>query len=69
MGASSGIGEATVRKIAEKSGKLVIAARREDKLKAIADSLPNAEIKYCAADVSKYEDVQKVVDLAMNAYG
>lgn len=69
MGASSGIGEATVKKIAEKGGRLVIAARREDKLKEIADSLPNAEIKYCTADVSKFEDVQRVVDLAMEAYG
>jgi len=69
MGASSGIGEATVKKIAEKGGKLVIAARREDKLKAIADALPKAEIKYQTADVSKFEDVQKVVDLAMKTYG
>lgn len=69
MGASSGIGEATVRKIAEKGGKQVIAARREDKLKAIADSLPDAEIRYMAADVSKYEDVKKVVKLAVDTYG
>lgn len=69
MGASSGIGEATVRKIAEKGGKQVIAARREEKLKAIADSLPDAEIRYMAADVLKYEDVEKVVKLAMDTYG
>lgn len=69
MGASSGIGEATVRKIAEKGGKQVIAARREDKLKAIADSLPDAEIRYMAADVSEYEDVEKVVKLAVDTYG
>lgn len=69
MGASSGIGEATVRKIAEKGGKQVIAARREDKLKAIADSLPDVEIRYMAADVSKYEDVEKVVKLAVDTYG
>lgn len=69
MGASSGIGEATVRKIAKKGGRQVIAARREDKLKAIADSLPDAEIRYMAADVSKYEDVEKVVKLAMDTYG
>lgn len=69
MGASSGIGEATVRKIAEKGGKQVIAARREDRLRAIADSLPDAEIRYMAADVSKYEDVEKVVKLAVDTYG
>lgn len=69
MGASSGIGEATVRKIAEKGGKLVIAARREDKLKAIKESLPEADIQYKAADVSNFDEVKAVIDLAMNSYG
>ena len=69
MGASSGIGEATVRKIAEKGGKLIIAARREDRLKAIVDSLPDAEIKYQTADVTNYDEVKKVIDTAMDTYG
>lgn len=69
MGASSGIGEASVRKIAEKGGKLVIAARREEKLKEIAGSLPDAEISYLKADVTNYEEVKKVIDLAMEKYG
>lgn len=69
LGASSGIGEATVRKIAGKGGKLVIAARRENKLKEIADSLPDAQIEYKAADVSKFEEVKAVIDLAVEKYG
>lgn len=69
MGASSGIGEATVKKIAEKGGKLVIAARREDRLKALKESLPDAEIDYKIADVSKFEDVKAVIDLAILKYG
>lgn len=69
MGASSGIGEASVRKIAEKGGKLVIAARREDKLKEIADSLPDADISYLKADVTNYEEVKQVIDYAMEKYG
>ncbi len=69
MGASSGIGEATTRLLAEKGAKLVIAARREDRLVEIKDSLPDAELVYKAADVSNYEDVKKVVDLAVETYG
>ena len=69
MGASSGIGEASTRKIAEKGGKLVIAARREDKLKEIVASMPNADISYVTADVTNYEDVKKVIDQAMAKHG
>nr|WP_318153128.1 SDR family NAD(P)-dependent oxidoreductase [Metabacillus arenae] len=38
-----GIGEATTKKLAEEGAKIVIAARREDRLKALVDSLPNAD--------------------------
>lgn len=69
MGASSGIGEATTKKLAQEGAKLVIAARREDRLKALVESLPNAEISYSVADVINKEDVQAVVDLAFEKYG
>ncbi|WP_223068074.1 SDR family oxidoreductase [Paenibacillus caui] len=69
MGASSGIGEATAKKLAQDGAKLVIAARREDRLKALVESLPNAEISYAVADVSNKEEVQAVIDLAVEQYG
>lgn len=43
MGASSGIGEATTKKLAQEGAKLVIIARREDRLKSLVESLPNTE--------------------------
>ena len=69
MGASSGIGEATARLLAERGAKIVIAARREKKLKEIKDSLPEAKLIYKTADVSKYEDVKHVIDYAMSEFG
>ncbi|MCM2535319.1 SDR family oxidoreductase [Neobacillus pocheonensis] len=69
MGASSGIGEATTKKLAQDGAKLVVEARREDRLQVLVQSLPNAEISYAVADVTNKEDVQTVVDLAMEKYG
>ncbi len=69
MGASSGIGQATVVKLAREGAKLVIAARREEKLKEIADNLPESEIYYKVADVQQQKQVQAVVDLAIEKFG
>jgi NADP-dependent 3-hydroxy acid dehydrogenase YdfG len=70
MGASSGIGEATTKKLAQEGAKLVIAARREDRLKALVESLPSAaDISYAVADVTDKDDVQAVIDLAVKRHG
>jgi uncharacterized protein len=51
-GASSGIGEATARRLAREPGaKLILVARREDRLRALVDSLP-CEASYVAADLT-----------------
>lgn len=69
MGASSGIGESTTIKLAQEGAKLVIAARREDRLKALVESLPNSDISYMVADVTNKDEVQTVVDLAVEKHG
>lgn len=69
LGASSGIGEATVKLLASKGAKLVIASRREEKLKALAESLPGCEVAYKTADVSNFDEVKAVIDMAMARYG
>ena len=38
-GASSGIGEATAKLLASKGARIVMGARREDKLKALAEEI------------------------------
>ncbi len=52
-GASSGIGEATARRLAREPGaRLVLVARREQRLGALADELP-CEVTVIAADITE----------------
>ncbi|MFC6176680.1 SDR family oxidoreductase [Companilactobacillus huachuanensis] len=69
MGASSGIGAATVRLLASKGAKLSIAARRLDRLEEIQKQNPDAEIKAFKADVTKSDEVEKVIAYTVAAYG
>ena len=70
-GASSGIGEATAYKLAQAGAKLVLGARREDKLQAIVNSIKanGGEAVYRITDVVKPEDNIALVELAKSAFG
>ena len=70
-GASSGIGEATALKLAREGAKIVLGARREDKLKSIADQIKasGGEAVYRVTDVTKPEDNAALVALAKEAFG
>lgn len=69
MGASSGIGAATSRLLAKDGAKLVIAARRLNRLEEIQKDFPKAEIDAYKADVTKFEDVKNVIDKTVEKYG
>ncbi len=70
-GASSGIGEATAYKLAQAGAKLVLGARREDKLQTIVNHIKanGGEAVYRVTDVVKPEDNQALVALAKSAFG
>ncbi|TCI57489.1 SDR family oxidoreductase [Exiguobacterium sp. SH1S21] len=69
MGASSGIGEATANRLAEWGAKLVLAARRLDRLEAIQANHPEADIIVKQADVTDYAAVEEVVKTALDTFG
>jgi short-subunit dehydrogenase len=59
-GASSGIGEATARRLAREPGaELILVARREDRLRALADSLP-CEASHLAVDLVDADAPERV---------
>lgn len=59
-GASSGIGDALARVFAEKGFDLVISARREDRLTALADEL-SVDVMTVACDLSTPEGIEKLI--------
>lgn len=60
-GASSGIGEATARRLAREPGmELILVARREERLRVLAESLP-CEASYVAVDLTEAEAPARVV--------
>ena len=67
-GASSGMGEATARKLAPHASGVVIAARRLDRIEALAKELGEHVIPV-QCDVKNKEDVQQVVQCAINSFG
>src|SRR5438552_8909301 len=61
-GASSGIGEATARRIArEPDAMLILVARREDRLKALADEIGGGA-KIVAVDLTDEDGPKRVAD-------
>ena len=68
-GASSGLGEAAARRLARDGAKLVLGARRLDRLNALAQELGLPRDAVVQTDVSNAEEVKGLVDRAVSLHG
>lgn len=67
-GASAGIGAALAELVGRKGGRPVLAARREPELRQVA-ARSGPEALPVVADVTRREDVQRVLDTALARFG
>lgn len=70
-GASSGLGEATARRLGAGGAKLMLAARREDKLKDLVDAIEKTggTATYRVTNVADRAQVQALADATLETYG
>ncbi|WLR47295.1 SDR family oxidoreductase [Halobacillus litoralis] len=70
-GASSGIGEETAKELSSKGAKLVLAARREERLQELADKVNNngGHAIYKSTDVTSYEEMEELAEYAQKEFG
>lgn len=70
-GASSGIGEATAKLLAKNGNKVVLGARRENRLQEITKDIESlgGEAAYLETDVKSDDEVEALAKLAIDKFG
>jgi len=65
-GGGTGIGAAITRRFISCGARVCIAGRRRKMLDDVAKSLPEGSVKTCPADVSREEDVERILKMALS---
>ena len=68
-GASSGFGMVTAKKCVEHGAKVVLGARREDRLKELCELLGSNNATFMQTDVTKKEDLNNLVNHGIDTFG
>lgn len=68
-GASSGIGKALAEEFAKRGSKLVLAARRVDRLEQLQKDLSETECLIVKADVSIEDDCKQLIEQTIERFG
>jgi NADP-dependent 3-hydroxy acid dehydrogenase YdfG len=70
-GASSGIGRVTAELLAAQGAKVILGARRAERLKEIADQINKngGEAVYAEIDVTRQSDLASLAGLALERFG
>ncbi|GAX91932.1 SDR family oxidoreductase [Effusibacillus lacus] len=70
--ASKGLGKGIAKRFAQEGAKLVIASRSEEAIQAAAEeirSLTGTDVTALTVDVSKLEDIQKLIETVQTVHG
>jgi NADP-dependent 3-hydroxy acid dehydrogenase YdfG len=68
-GASTGIGAATAKEAVAAGWQVVLSARSEDKLRALADELGPDKTLVVPSDVTEWDDQQRLVSQTLERFG